>query len=295
MNERQLHSFILAADTKSFSKAAHLSYVSTPALIQQINLLEENVGFHLFNRTNHGVTLTSAGESFYISAKKILNIFDDACTQGQALEKTGVPSLKIACPLEQFPAFLLTAYEEFHNEYSNATIDFISTSFNNHISAIAEGTADLSVIAQPNEKYLNGLLFSCLCQDTYSFCMRPNHPLAQLSTITLEDLKNTRIIYGDYYYLKVPFEKQLKVSSAQLFHIDKEYDMSVRTERLLSDEIMVIHSLWSAPYKLFLSVVPSNISAGNVGVLYHKTPSFSVQHFLPYLTKACTSIVSSHT
>ena len=41
MNERQLESFISAADQKSFSKAAEASFISTPALVQQINLLEK--------------------------------------------------------------------------------------------------------------------------------------------------------------------------------------------------------------------------------------------------------------
>ena len=45
MNERQLESFILSADEKSKSKRTK-SYISTPALVQQINLLEKALGLN---------------------------------------------------------------------------------------------------------------------------------------------------------------------------------------------------------------------------------------------------------
>ena len=61
MNERQLKSFILATELKSFSKAADSSFISTSALIGQINLLEKDIGFSLFHRTYHGIALTPSG------------------------------------------------------------------------------------------------------------------------------------------------------------------------------------------------------------------------------------------
>ena len=64
MNERQLKSFLLAADLKSFSKAAENSFISASALIGQINLLEKDIGFPLFDRTYHGISLTPSGQVF---------------------------------------------------------------------------------------------------------------------------------------------------------------------------------------------------------------------------------------
>ena len=112
MNERQLESFILSADEKSFSKAATKSYISTPALVQQINLLEKSIGFKLFKRGHQGITLTPSGEIFYKSAKEILNIYDQACKKGQELENHQ-QIIKVAYPFEKFPLFLLKAYQKF--------------------------------------------------------------------------------------------------------------------------------------------------------------------------------------
>ena len=42
MYNPQLDAFIKASDLGSFSKAAEAMYISTPAIIQQINLLESS-------------------------------------------------------------------------------------------------------------------------------------------------------------------------------------------------------------------------------------------------------------
>jgi DNA-binding transcriptional LysR family regulator len=55
VNDRQLKSFISVAESGSFSKAAKQNYISVPAIIAQIDLLEEETGIELFIRTNHGI------------------------------------------------------------------------------------------------------------------------------------------------------------------------------------------------------------------------------------------------
>ena len=74
MYNPQLDAFIKVADSGSFSKAAEAMYISAPAIIQQINLLEASCGFKLFARSNHGVKLTPAGRSLYEDAKTIIRL-----------------------------------------------------------------------------------------------------------------------------------------------------------------------------------------------------------------------------
>lgn len=57
------------ADAGSFTKAAESAYITTTAVIKQINILESNLRVQLFKRTHRGLTLTKAGESLYKDAK----------------------------------------------------------------------------------------------------------------------------------------------------------------------------------------------------------------------------------
>lgn len=73
MYNPQLETFIKAADLGSFNKAAEELFITPTAVIKQINLLEENLGVKLFERTHRGLKLTEAGASMYNDAKYVIN------------------------------------------------------------------------------------------------------------------------------------------------------------------------------------------------------------------------------
>lgn len=52
MYNHQLDTFIVVADSGSFNKAAEALFISPPAVIKQINLLEDSLGVRLFTRTS---------------------------------------------------------------------------------------------------------------------------------------------------------------------------------------------------------------------------------------------------
>ena len=58
MYNPQLETFLRVADAGSFNRAAEESFITPTAVIKQINLLEENLGVYLFDRSYRGLTLT---------------------------------------------------------------------------------------------------------------------------------------------------------------------------------------------------------------------------------------------
>lgn len=60
------------ARLKNFTRAAERLNIAQPVLSQQNDNLEKELGIKLFNRTGRGITLTIAGEHFYIGAEKTL-------------------------------------------------------------------------------------------------------------------------------------------------------------------------------------------------------------------------------
>ncbi len=69
MNTRQLECFCHIAQNRSFSQAANALFVSQSAVTQQINALEKELNFRLFDRSTKSVQLTPAGEVFYTYAR----------------------------------------------------------------------------------------------------------------------------------------------------------------------------------------------------------------------------------
>ena len=83
MYNPQLDTFLCVADSGSFNKAAEKLYISPPAVIKQINLLEENLNLQLFERTHRGLSLTGAGRSLYQDARYIIQYCKDSVTRAR--------------------------------------------------------------------------------------------------------------------------------------------------------------------------------------------------------------------
>lgn len=83
MYNPQLETFLCVAQCGSFNKAAEKLYISPPAVIKQINLLEESLGLQLFVRTHRGLTLTEAGQSLCQDAKYIIQYCKDSVTRAK--------------------------------------------------------------------------------------------------------------------------------------------------------------------------------------------------------------------
>ena len=71
MYNSQLTTFVQVADSGSFNKAAEALYISSTAVIKQINALEKHLDLTLFSRTNHGIALTESGRIIYKHARKL--------------------------------------------------------------------------------------------------------------------------------------------------------------------------------------------------------------------------------
>jgi len=72
MYSRELYTFIVAAEQGSFLKASKELFTTPASVMNQINKFEGRLGVKLIERTNQGISLTSAGRSIYKEAKRIV-------------------------------------------------------------------------------------------------------------------------------------------------------------------------------------------------------------------------------
>jgi DNA-binding transcriptional LysR family regulator len=69
---RHIRYFVAVAEESSLGGAAHRLHLSQPALSQQINDLEGELGLKLLTRNSREVQLTEAGRTFLAGGRRVL-------------------------------------------------------------------------------------------------------------------------------------------------------------------------------------------------------------------------------
>src|ERR1700733_9469092 len=78
MELRHLRYFVAIGEDEHYGRAARRLNIAQPALSRQIQDLEEELGFSLFERLPRGVKLSAAGERFLSDARRILQEVSEA-------------------------------------------------------------------------------------------------------------------------------------------------------------------------------------------------------------------------
>jgi DNA-binding transcriptional LysR family regulator len=73
--------FQAVAERLSFTKASRALHLSQPAVTQHMKTLEAEFGQALFNRSHHGITLTSAGETLLRHAHQVAQLDHEVAQQ----------------------------------------------------------------------------------------------------------------------------------------------------------------------------------------------------------------------
>jgi LysR family transcriptional regulator, transcription activator of glutamate synthase operon len=117
MELRQLHYFAVLAHRLHFTQAAEELAIAQPALSQQIQALERELGVRLFERTPRHIRLTPAGQGLLVHAERVLADVDTLSTEMAAY--TGLHRGRLRIGLHQtLGVFWLSGLlARFHGRY----------------------------------------------------------------------------------------------------------------------------------------------------------------------------------
>ena len=192
MYNKHLDAFMSVVEKGSFSKAAEASHISRTALIQQINLLEEHLGFDLFNRSSKGAKLTPMGELFRTRTREIMRLSADTISKCRALGD--VRQIRIGT-LPNLPLTILAPIcLEYHRLYPTTEIIFVERQAADYLASFQNNEFDISA------DYMSRLVlsdeeicFTWLAEDVFDCAVSPESELAKYEKITLDDLAGKKV------------------------------------------------------------------------------------------------------
>ena len=116
MTTKQIDYCIELAHTLNFSRAAENTFVSQPTFSYQLKLLEDEIGFKIFERNGKGAALTPAGAQFVTYLSGMREDMKRAIEQGQNFSARYRDNITVSMMVRQAIYFLPEAIRTFEKE-----------------------------------------------------------------------------------------------------------------------------------------------------------------------------------
>ena len=195
MELRHLRYFVGVAEEQHFGRAAARLRVAQPSLSRQIQDLESEMGFLLFDRLPRGVRLSAAGKLFLSDARRILQDVDEAKRRAEriALGKAGTLRIGIAMALS-WHGVVVVSFREFRRRQPDVELVVHHLLSVHQVDAVLSDRLDAGFAATitPWHKDLAHRQFA---QDRMLLGVPKGHPLTKRKEIRLRDLRDMPFVW----------------------------------------------------------------------------------------------------
>jgi DNA-binding transcriptional LysR family regulator len=191
---RQLEYFVAVAKHRHFGRAAEAVYVSQPALSQQVQRLEAELGIALLRRTSRGVELTPAGEDLLGRAEAILA--EVTKVRGVMDEHAGVVRGAVRVAATTADALHLPdVLAGFHREHPGVRLALRHASASEVLALLRRGAVDLAVLSLGGEP-VDGLTVTPLADEPVRAIAPPDEPFGA-DAVAIADLRGRPFVLGE--------------------------------------------------------------------------------------------------
>ncbi|MGN0163306.1 MAG: LysR family transcriptional regulator [Candidatus Ornithomonoglobus sp.] len=295
MYNKHLETFIQAADSGSFSKAAESLYISPTAVIKQITLLEQELGLQLFERTYRGIKLTRAGASIYGDAKYIIQYSKDSLVRANNAMQTEEKIIRIGTSLMTPGQFILELWPKIKEICPD--IKFRMVPFDNTPENAREILKNLGknidiVPGWFDEEFLkrSGCAALKLEDEPVSCAVSVNHRFAFSDIIHISDLYGENVMLirrgwnsrtdaiRDEIWSEHP---QIKLTDIPFFNVD------VFNKCESSNGVLIGFGKWEAVHPLIKIVPVDWYYTIPFGIFHSPKPSAHITEFLNAVSQVC--------
>lgn len=195
MELRHLRYFVAVGEEQHYGRGAQRLRVAQPALSRQIQDLEEEIGFKLFDRLSRGVKLSTAGKLYLEEARRILQQVDDA-TRRAKLVASGQSGTLRAGFIESMSwhGVVPDSFREFRERQPDAELQIKPLSSLEQVQSVRSGQLDagfLFTIASIDRE----LAQLDIALVNLMLAVPRGHPLAKRKALRLRDLSSASFIW----------------------------------------------------------------------------------------------------
>ena len=188
--------FLAVAKEGSFTKAAQSLFLTSTAVMKQINTLEGELGLKLFVRSPRGVVLTPAGESLAQDGRKLLAQWEKAVAAARQVQNGAKRVIRVGTSALYPCGELISLWDKHSGEHPEFQFQVIPFDDAQTASLRRELGKNMDVLVGPFDSLLTQEYCRLLPLGEHRFyvSMPRNHPLSGKDRIALEDLDGCRVM-----------------------------------------------------------------------------------------------------
>jgi DNA-binding transcriptional LysR family regulator len=195
MELRHLRYFVAVGEEQHYGRASRRLRVAQPALSRQIQDLEEEIGFKLFERLPRGVKLNPAGKLFLEDARRILQEISDAAARAARVARGRSGTLRVGFTENaSWRGVVPDSFRRFREQQPDAELQLHPAASLDQIQAIRTGRLDAGFVnfmpeADPELDQL------AVGNPNVELAVPKRHPLAKLKKARLRDLVDAAFVW----------------------------------------------------------------------------------------------------
>jgi len=193
-----IENFKIFADlvqSKSFSQAAKINGITQSAVSQQLRAMENHFKILIVDRSQKQFKLTIEGKKLHEASNEILHLYERLDCELQEMKKVISGNIRVSTiysvGLHELPPYMKQFIQEFptvnvHLEYRRSNLVY---------DDVLHNVVDLGIIAYPAKN--RELEYIPFLEDELVVISSPEHPIAKLDTLSLEQLPEYQYIGFD--------------------------------------------------------------------------------------------------
>jgi DNA-binding transcriptional LysR family regulator len=195
MELRHLRYFVAIGEEQHYGRAARKLRVAQPALSRQIQDLEEELGFKLFERLPRGVKLSTAGKLYLEDVRGILQELNEAAIRADRVARGRSGTLRIGfAENASWRGVVPDSIRRFRERQPEAELQIRAQASLTQLEAIRSGRLDAGFVnfmpeADPELEQLPVAI------SRIELAALKTHPLAKLRRLRLRDLTDAPFVW----------------------------------------------------------------------------------------------------
>jgi DNA-binding transcriptional LysR family regulator len=195
MELRQLRYFVAIGEEQHYGRASLRLRVAQPALSRQIQNLEKEIGFKLFERLPRGVKLSTAGKHFLEDARRILKETGESVMRAARVARGQSGTLRVGFPEDAlWHSMVPQSFRRFREMRPEIELELQPIPSLEQLEAIRSERLDAGFIHNMprGDAELGRLL---VAMNRFELAVPTGHPFTKIAGLRVRDLTNTPFVW----------------------------------------------------------------------------------------------------